>query len=251
MNGTSMLTCHITANQKGEEMANATKTNGKTATKNRITALVGQEKPAKTIGRLKIEIPAPDFGLVTVPIVGISSLLSHAFSQKAMGKIKDKQLGKATEGRKPKNPQEIFEGCMHRLANGKPGFPAIGFKLAMVRAAKGCGMQMTDARAAIQVIGDDGGELVEIKGKPTMREDMTRIPSSGAADWRIRAEFKTWKCELLVRFNQQMISAEQVFNLANLAGSGTGVGDWRVEKNGQHGMFQVEETKLRKGKKAA
>lgn len=227
-------------------MATATKSkaNGKAVTpKNRIAALA--EKSTARKG-MTIEIPAPDFGMVTVPIVGLTSLISHPFSKKAMNQIKDKQMGKATKGRKAKDPKEEFEGCIYRIDKKRFGFPAIAFKLAMVRAAKGCGMQMTDARAAFQVLGEaapDGGEdLVEIKGKPTPREDMVRLQGT-TADWRIRAEFIKWETEFVVRFNRQMISAEQVFNLANLAGSGTGVGDWRPERNGQHGMFEVKVSK--------
>lgn len=222
-------------------MATATKTNGKAAVKNRITDLDSRTKLARKA--LTIEIPAPDFGMVTVPIIGLTSLISHPFSKKAMNQIKEKQLGKATKGRKPKDPKEEFEGCIYRIDKKRFGFPAIAFKLAMVRAAKGCGMQMTDARAAFQVLGEpapDGGEdLVEIKGKPTPREDMVRLQGT-TADWRIRAEYTKWETEFVVRFNRQMISAEQLFNLANLAGSGTGVGDWRPERNGQHGMFEVK-----------
>jgi len=37
-----------------------------------------------------------------------------------------------------------------------------------------------------------------------------------------------------------MISDEQVVNLVNTAGFGVGIGEWRIEKKGEHGTFHVK-----------
>ena len=42
-----------------------------------------------------------------------------------------------------------------------------------------------------------------------------------------------------VRFNANVLSAEQIINLFNTAGFGVGIGEWRSEKDGQHGLFHV------------
>ena len=94
---------------------------------------------------------------------------------------------------------------------------------------------MTELRGSFHI----EGELVEIKGKPNMREDMVRI-GMGTADIRYRPEFKEWSVTLPLRYNADKISLDQIVNMFNLAGFGVGVGEWRPEKDGTHGMFHVQ-----------
>ena len=99
-------------------------------------------------------------------------------------------------------------------------------------------MPMTDARVAFHL----PGELVKIIGKPKMRDDMVRV-SNGAADIRYRPEFTKWSANITVTYNEAMISAEQIVNLINAGGFGTGVGENRAERGGNWGMFHVESHK--------
>ena len=97
---------------------------------------------------------------------------------------------------------------------------------------------MTFAKGAFHVLGD----LLEIKGsKPKMREDIVRLNSGPkpVADIRYRAEFEKWSVEIPVRFNQSAITPEIITNLFNIAGFSVGIGEWRPEKNGAFGMFEV------------
>ena len=88
-----------------------------------------------------------------------------------------------------------------------------------------------------------------IEGKSNMREDMVRI-GMGTADVRYRPEFKEWRVKLPIRYNEDAISLDQIVNLFNLGGFGVGIGEWRPEKRGVHGMFHVAtESDNRKGKK--
>jgi len=59
------------------------------------------------------------------------------------------------------------------------------------------------------------------------------------ADIRHRGEFKEWSADLEVQYNEDWISAEQIANLISLAGFSVGVGEWRPEKNGQYGTFEI------------
>lgn len=97
---------------------------------------------------------------------------------------------------------------------------------------------MSRASGAFHVIGD----LVEIKGsRPAMRTDFVRVGrfSQRTADIRYRAEFKEWRVDLRILYNMRVISKEQIAHLLNLAGFSVGIGDWRPEKGGQFGMFEV------------
>ena len=83
------------------------------------------------------------------------------------------------------------------------------------------------------------GEFVPIEFESvTMREDPV-ILNGKTADLRYRAEFTNWSCTLMIRYNKNTYSPEQIINLFNTAGFGVGVGEWRVERNGSNGMFHV------------
>ena len=194
------------------------------------------KKAVEESSNVSVSIPAMNIKTITIHIVGDAPLIMHKWSEKAKKKMLDKQKGKATTVKHDlKNPEVDFKACIYHLDGGGYGFPAVAFKSAAVRAAKSAGLAMTDARAAFHVL----GELVPIQGKPTMRKDMVRV-ANGQADIRFRAEFKEWQTTFTVRFNAGLLSHEQVVNLFNMAGFGTGVGEWRPEKNGQFGTFHVE-----------
>jgi len=183
----------------------------------------------------QIVIPAIKIQRVQLRIVGDSPLIMHKWSEKALKQIRDKQQKRASKGREAKDPVAEFEATIYRTDAGKPAFPAIAFKAAAVTAVTSLtDMTKVAARQAFHI----DGELVEIKGKPKMREDVVRV-GMGAADLRYRAEFDPWETTLSVTVNPTVISVEQVASLFNLAGFAVGVGEWRPEKDGANGRFHV------------
>ena len=174
-------------------------------------------------------------GVISLRIIGDSPLIIHAWSEKAKRMIRDKQAKKANKGREVRNPQEEYEAAFYKDANGNNVFPSVGLKAAAVRAAKSVNMAMTDAKAAFHI----PGEFVPVEGEPRMREDMVRV-GMGSADLRYRPEFLEWSIDFNVRYNKAVISAEQLVDLFDIAGFGTGIGDWRPEKGGRNGMFHAE-----------
>lgn len=83
---------------------------------------------------------------------------------------------------------------------------------------------------------------MEIEGaKPKMRTDTVRIGSFGSkvADLRYRPMYVGWSVTLTIEFNVHAISAEWIAYLLNVAGFAVGVGEWRPEKSGTFGMFEV------------
>lgn len=71
-----------------------------------------------------------------------------------------------------------------------------------------------------------------------MREDMVRLPSR-VADIRYRGQFRDWSATVPLRVNTSVLSLEQIANLFVVAGFAVGVGEWRPERNGQYGTFEV------------
>lgn len=185
--------------------------------------------------QIKVEIPALDIQVMKLTIIGDSALITHAWSEKAKKQMRDKQMKRAIQKKEAKSPEQDYKDSLYPMGNGKYGFPAVGFKSAAVSAARHIeGLKMTELRGALHIVGD----LVEIIGKPSMREDMVRV-GMGVADIRYRGEFRTWKAILTIRFNARMLSPEQIANLFNAAGFGVGVGEWRPERNGSFGTFHV------------
>ena len=188
----------------------------------------------KTTEQVGISIPQIAIQRLMVKIVGDSPLITHAWAEKAIRQIKDKQAKKATKGKEAREPEADYQAAFYRTDDGVPAMPSVAFKSAAVSACRDLDMKMTEARGRFHV----EGELVEIIGEPRFREDMVRV-GMGAADIRYRPEFVRWSAILPITYNSTQISPEQIINLLNVAGFGVGVGEWRPEKNGQYGRFHV------------
>ena len=180
-----------------------------------------------------------------IAIEGVTELIVHRWSDKAKQMMLDKELGKATRKKPPRNPQEEYEACLYRLDDGRYGFPATGFKAAIVGACRLFdGLTMTAIKSAVFVDGiqnSHGEVLVPIIGEPHMREDMVRL-GQGQADLRYRAGFWPWRAVLPITFVSSAITPEQVVALVDAAGLG-GVGEWRPSApksaTGSFGRFRV------------
>ena len=98
---------------------------------------------------------------------------------------------------------------------------------------------MTTARQLFWVSGQINPDYVTIDGEPRMREDVVRL-NGKTADLRYRGEFYPWSTVLRVKINAQVIAPETVFALITQAGFSVGVGEWRPERNGQYGCFEVK-----------
>ena len=182
-----------------------------------------------------IELPEMKIKKMRLTLVGDSSLICNQWSGKGKKEMLDKQMKKAKQAKEAKDPQRDYEESLYKMGRGY-GFPAVAFKAAAVNA---CSHISDVTKVAARGTFHIDGELVPIKGTPSMREDMVRI-GMGTADLRYRGEFKKWEATFDVRYNSSMMSAEQICNLFNTAGFAIGVGEWRPQKNGSYGMFHVK-----------
>lgn len=186
-----------------------------------------------------VEIPALKIDYAEFEIVGTSPLIVHRFGEKAIKMIADKQQKKSKE-REARNPEGEMKDCLYQFKDGvRTGFPAVGFKAALVRAGKMLEYVMKDLQQIIFIVPDEG-DLVEIIGEYELRTDMVRV-GMGVADIRYRPEYKTWRAKLTVKYNSAQISAEQIAQLIDAAGFGCGIGEWRPEKSktGNFGTWQL------------
>ena len=213
--------------------------------------MAAKKKAVKEQGPIKI--PAINLDTLVIPIIGLTPLIVHAWSAKAIKMMEASQQGKAKTKKPPKNPQEEYDACFYRDDNGDLVFPATAFKGAMVGAVRQVDdLTMVEAAGQFHIL----AEWVRIYGtpqprrmtqptdgsKPQMVPDMTRL-HTGVADTRYRPYFMEWAAEIPITFNASVINAENVANLLNIAGFSVGIGDWRSSspknRSGNHGMFQV------------
>lgn len=166
---------------------------------------------------------------------GVTALLMNKFADREKKAMVDVQL-KKTQEKKARNIEQEIEEKIHRMPDGKVGFPATGFKKAMTESAPYLtGMNKKLAKGAFLVL----GSLVLIKyEKMVVSEERVKI-GNGITMIRFRPEFVNWSCTLDIRYNANQISPEQIVNLANLAGFHIGVGDWTPQHSGQYGLFKV------------
>jgi hypothetical protein len=184
----------------------------------------------------EITVPPINKAKFKVTIIGDSSLISHRFSDRQKKSILDKQMKKAQTAKEAKDPEQDFKDSIYFTRDNKPGYPASGIKKACVDACSFIdGLTKVEARGAFYILGD----VLPVKGKPTIREDIVRLGGK-VADLRYRAEFVDWSIELEVLHNPNVISAEAIINLIENAGFSVGIGDWRPQKAGSHGMFRVK-----------
>lgn len=185
-----------------------------------------------------------------IPIVGVTPLIMHKWSEKALQMMRDKQSGKKSRKKlDPKDPAEEAEAATYRLEDGSPGMPATAFKAAIVGAARLFdGLTLVETKQLIFVEGEGPDQLVKIDGEYTIREDTPRI-GQGTTDLRYRPCFPDWTAELRVSFLPSKIDPESVINLVDAAGLG-GVGEWRPSApkslTGTFGRFQTDPDKISK-----
>lgn len=211
-------------------------------TKIRSTNRLAELKPDNgqpAMVEAECNVPRMDIRIMQLTVIGVTPLVCHAWSEKAMKEIESKQGGVATDRRKPKNPKQEFQSARYLDSDGDDCIPAIAFKKAAVDACRNVeNISMVQARTAFFVKGD----LIKIVGsKPIMRTDMVRIPSG--ADIRYRPEYKTWKCKITIEYDASVITEATIVHLFQKAGWGVGIGENRPQKTGNNwGTWRVATT---------
>lgn len=171
-------------------------------------------------------------------------------------------------------PEVFTRESVEEAMSLKPrfGFPVTGIKQAAITASYQLGWtpNKTSLRGAFFLVPDAKGyysgdldsdlerkkvdiipnvfkpdSLAEIHSPepPSMREDMVRLGGMGSpADIRYRGQFENWSMNLTISYNANgQYSIEQIVNIINAGGYACGIGEWRPEKDGQYGMFHVEQ----------
>ena len=205
-----------------------------------------------------------------IPIVGTAPLIVSRFSEKAKKQMLDAQQGVKNPPQK-RDPQTEFLASLYKAGlidpdgpdgavledgvtlnpNQRYGLPAMAFKMATIGAGRFYGKQvkMTELRQfmffeGIQVDGESS-KMVVISGEPYMREDYVRLAGvNHPADLRYRGCFEEWSAELTVRYTVNLLDRQSLVSLIQAGGMGVGVGEWRPERNGEFGTFEVQDSEI-------
>lgn len=184
---------------------------------------------------------------IRVPLIGTAPLIVHKFSEKSKRQMLDNMQGRKTP-KQPKDPDGDYEAALYRHDDDSFGFPVIAFKAATIGACRFFGKQMpmTTARQCMFFDADfskrDGQKLARIVGTPHMREDVVTV-GMGGHDLRYRPEFTEWSTTVDVTYVTSMLTRDSVLSLIEAGGMGVGVGEWRPEKKGDFGTYQIDETR--------
>lgn len=204
---------------------------------------------------------------VRLRIVGDTPLIVHAWSEKAKKQMLDAMTGESKGKKKPpKHPVHEFIHSMYWLS-GKPeipddmtddeaaaefekavaagaqfGFPATAIKLAANSAAYRLGWVKNQMalRGAYFIKPQIGDCVIIHSDPPIMREDCVTV-GIGGTDLRYRGEFRNWYMDIDMIYTPAFgFTLEALINVLNAGGFACGIGEWRVEKDGQFGSYHVE-----------
>jgi hypothetical protein len=199
---------------------------------------------AKATEQKTISIKAPNFQVLTLRIKGAegSPYVQHRFWKKAdiMATQRAGSVNKSKKVRAARDFEADYEESKHIAAEGGwIGIPAPSFRNAMISACRTVGYKMTHAKLAAFVLSDglnqDGQPIIRIQGEPEMWTAYARN-DNGSVDIRARPMWREWSAFVRIRFDADMLTAEDVLNLMHRAGAQVGIGEGRPDSKSSAGL---------------
>lgn len=175
---------------------------------------------------------------------GTSPLIMHRFSQKAWRELLLPGLKRnrsALEQSLKHDPLDEFRGALYLNRDPKAStlvhMPNGMFHGAMASAA----LDMPGAfKSQIERLVSVTSLNIHLYGVPQIFSAMVRNSDiNRTPDVRTRPIFPRWACQVQVRFKVDPLTEAQVVNLLGAAGIIVGVGDWRPQKGGSYGRFEI------------
>lgn len=211
-------------------------TNGST---NRISDLLN----GKANGKDQVQLKRINRCIVDVSIRSTSPIIMHKWSEKAKLMIREKQQkGKKTKDRELRDPEAEAQSCLHLTSIDEVGIPAVAIKAAMINVAhKDLGIEKTLVRKSLFIKCEDPSGVIPFSEAtdPHIREDVCRI-GMGSTDLRYRPQIDKWKADLSFEIDAELLQVSDLLVLLERAGFGAGLLEWRPEKGGEFGRFELD-----------
>ena len=186
-------------------------------------------------------------------ISGASALLMHngaagldtrSAVSREIAAITAKRGGNRTETDDERLRQLECRRSLWLNAGGAPAIPAAAVRAAIETGAKRRrqGPQVRSGLIVLRTVFEYdreryGATLEEIGGKA---QYTVPVVVKGSRVNRTRARFEPpWSCTVTVDVDEELIDREQLLEWLEIAGRQVGLGDWRPEKSGTFGRFNV------------
>lgn len=190
-------------------------------------------------------MPRPNLIRLHITLVGTSPLLVNNFDEKTKVEIEENYQKRAKVKSQPKSAEAQFLASLYVIPGkkGQYGVPASGLKKCAIAACRYVdGIKMSHTTGAFHVVGDTNGLIQVLGDKPVMDRRTVRVGTFGNKKpaTRYRGRFDNWSLEFEVILNSGVLSPEQLINLYDTAGFSIGICEYRPEKGGNLGMFEVK-----------
>lgn len=193
----------------------------------------------KPVEHRELHVEQTKIATIKVKIVGTSPLLQNALSERKIAKILGKGIGEPSKKNEPRDIKREVEEAKHKLPNGKIFIPAYAFKAGIVEMTPYFENVNKKMMAGVQVL----PVQIPIKYKSEeINRDVGRNQYMGKKIPVVifRPQFNDWSCELIIKFDESLISPDRIVALLKKAGLQDGVGDFRPQRGGLYGMYEVK-----------
>ena len=178
-----------------------------------------------------------------IPLKWLQKFLHIRATPEQMDLADETPKGKDKKGRAkkaPRNPEKEYQATRYLNSKGKDCIPANAFLCSMADATRylaGGELSPYWIHGVINIESPEDLIVIE-KAKPEMMLHACRLQHRTLYPV-VRAGYKDWEATVPLEFVPELISASQVTNLLNLAGSTVGIGAYRKECVGKFGCFEV------------
>jgi hypothetical protein len=163
-------------------------------------------------------------------------VLMHRWSNKALEQMLGKMTGH-TVLRTEKDLTEDFNNSWYRNENGVPAMPCRIIKAAIVNGAVATNdlVSKADLKRELRVV----GYTAPIVMKGELEKDVRLVKNQMTPDVRARAVVPAGSyVDIVLRFSPSL-GPDKVMAATEAAGSAIGLCDWRPDKGGEFGTFEV------------
>jgi hypothetical protein len=201
-------------------------------------------------GRQVIDIEPLALAVATFEIESLSPMLLQCLSDKSKKQMEEGRAGTKKKKKEYGTPEDQAKDAISGyLIGGKFGrpwtksslhVPNSWFKNMLINVAGRHvdALKLNTAGGVFQVV----ESMVPISHKGiSIHEGWVKVPAkTGAPVLRFRGMLEKWSCTFSIRYNTGMINSTALAVIVETAGFANGLGDFRPQKNGHYGQFQIK-----------
>jgi hypothetical protein len=189
-----------------------------------------------------VQLAPLNLKLIKINIVGTAPLIMDKLPQSVLESIVAKQTGVSQLKKGNRDIDKEIKAAMHTTNGGTVGFPAAGFKKGMMEVTSFVGDKSFSKKlisGAVRIKNTEDG-LIPIKSK---KQDV--LVHNIEHNVKYSPAFHDWSCELVMEYDANNISPQDIIETLNYAGHYIGVGAWRPKcrngGSGEYGTYKVSE----------